>query len=282
MQRRAFVENYTGLCVGWGQDPQEVSLGIIKTGNVAVVRVRAAALFAALVLGASSAGADGQSLQGSTRSLDLQNREARDHDFTFLTSRNHVERFAQAGYLVSVPRSTRDYEVKRGVVPYTRPEVAMFISRLGGQYRAACGEKLVVTSLIRPLNRQPRNASPRTVHPTGMALDLRRSANPACRSWLEGVLLSLEGEGVLEAVRERRPPHYHVAVFPAKYAAYVETLETRTASAAAEAEYRVRRGDSLWKIAQAHGTTVSLIRSANELRGNRIYAGQVLTVPTGR
>jgi LysM repeat protein len=257
-------------------------LGINTIGNVGVVRVRAAALFAMLAIGASFTGAEAQSLRGSTRSLDLQNREARDHDFTFLTSRNHVERFAEAGYLVSVPRSTRDYEVKRGVVPYARPEVAMFISRLGGQYRAACGEKLVVTSLVRPLNRQPRNASPRTVHPTGMALDLRRSANPACRSWLESVLLSLEGDGVLEAVRERRPPHYHVAVFPKKYAAYVETLETRTASAEADAEYRVRRGDSLWKIAQAHGTTVSVIRSANDLRGSRIYAGQVLTVPTGR
>nr|NIU72356.1 LysM peptidoglycan-binding domain-containing protein [Gammaproteobacteria bacterium] len=47
-------------------------------------------------------------------------------------------------------------------------------------------------------------------------------------------------------------------------------------------EYRVRSGDSLWGIAERHGTTVEQLKSANELRGSRIYAGQLLTVPTTR
>src|SRR5690606_40092741 len=91
-------------------------------------------------------------------------------------------------------------------------------------YQAACGEKLVVTSLVRPTTRQPRNAADRSVHPTGMAMDLRRSNKASCRRWLERVLLQLEARGVLEATRENRPPHYHVALFPRPYVQYVAAL----------------------------------------------------------
>ncbi len=218
--------------------------------------------------------AAGQSLQGSKLSLDLQNRMAAEHDFTYIGTSAQVRRFVDAGYLVPV-RSNRDYRVKTLPFPYTRPEVALFLSRLGRQYRAACGEQLVVTSLTRPSTRQPRNASPRSVHPTGMAVDLRRSGKRACRAWLERVLTQLEGRGVLDAVRERRPPHYHVAVFPRQYAAYVKSLGGTVATTT----YRVRNGDSLWTIAERHGTTVEQLRTANNLRGSRIYAGQVLSLP---
>ena len=232
-------------------------------------------MLSGLLLTASPAVA--QSLRGSTPSLDRQNAQARSHDFTFLDTTEQARRFVDAGYLVAV-RTNADYEVKRGVVPYTRPAVALFMQRLGSQYRAACGERLVVTSLTRPWSRQPRNASPRSVHPTGMALDLRRSARRSCRSWLEGVLLHLEAQGVLEATYERRPPHYHVALFPDPYEAYVDRIASSPTGA--DREYYVRSGDSLWEIARDHGTTVQELRSANNLSGNRIYAGQVLTVPS--
>ena len=100
-----------------------------------------------------------------------------------------------------------------------------FIERLSDQYRDACGERLVVTSLTRPITRQPPNASAISVHPTGMAVDLRRSDSSGCRQWLETVLLDLEGKGVLEATREQYPPHYHVAVFPNPYLQYVASGE---------------------------------------------------------
>jgi hypothetical protein len=227
----------------------------------------------------------GQSLGGSAASLDRQVRAARAHDFTFLESPGQVERFVKAGYLVPV-RSNRDFKLSGVSYPYARPETRTFIQRLSSQYRRACGEALVVTSLTRPLSRQPRNASDRSVHPTGMALDVRRSTNPACRSWLEGVLLSLEAAGVLEATRETRPPHYHVAVYPDPYARYVSALEARQASSGSPGsdmvDYRVRRGDSLWEIAQAHGTTVDRLKAENNLRGSRIYAGQTLRIPLVR
>ncbi len=225
----------------------------------------------------------GQSLRGSTSSLDRQNRVARQHDFTYIATPAQVQRFVDAGYLVRVPEAA-DYELHEISFPYARPEVKLFISRLASQYRRACGERLVVTSLTRPKNRQPGNASPRSVHPTGMALDLRRP-DPKCRGWLERVLLQLEGSGVLEVSLERRPPHYHVALFPQQYAAYVERITRASAQQSAQqyadggGRYRVRPGDSLWEIARRHDTTVTRLRSANNLNGSRIYPGQVLTLP---
>ena len=56
---------------------------------------------------------------------------------------------------------------------------------------------------------------------------------------------------------------------------------TRMASAEID-EYRVRNGDSLWNIAKAHGTTVDRLKQENNLRGSRIYAGQLLKVPSSR
>jgi hypothetical protein len=166
--------------------------------------------------------ADAQSLLGSHESLLKQNEEARDHDFSYLRTSAEVREYAQQGVLVRVPGNA-DYELATEEVsfPYARPEVKLFIERLADEYHSACGEPLVVTSLTRPINRQPANASVISVHPTGMAVDLRRSDGAGCRQWLETVLLDLEGKGVIEATREQYPPHYHVAVFPNPYLQYV-------------------------------------------------------------
>ncbi len=235
-----------------------------------------------------------QTLRGSMASVDRQNRIARDHDYTFLRDGERVRFFASQGWLVRI-QPTSDFLLKGVSFPYARPEVELFVRRLGSQYRAACGQQLVVTSLTRPTSRQPANASDKSVHPTGMALDLRRPNGGRCRAWLEGVLLDLERAGVIDATLERFPVHYHVAVFPRQYAALVETRQSREAAPVQHAvaiaqpavtaedeerlEYRVRRGDSLWTIARTHGTTVEELRTANQLAGSRIYVGQVLDVP---
>jgi hypothetical protein len=258
-----------------------------------------------------------QSLRGSAAKLSLQNEMAEEHDFTFLRTPAQVRTFVELGLLVPV-RPNADFELHQVSFPYGRPEVSLFVDRLASQYHQACGEKLVVTSLTRPISEQPRNASDRSVHPTGMAVDLRRSNDRRCRSWLENTLTQLDGTGVLDATRESRPPHYHVVIFPKQYAAHVSRLESRfaeavarkepaaakanrvavtigevttpgdeitTANLAAESaateliEYTVRRGDSLWTIARRMGTTVERIREENDLRSSRIFAGQVITVP---
>jgi LysM repeat protein len=219
-----------------------------------------------------------------------------------------VRSIVDLGLLVPVKPSA-DEELHQVSFPFGRPEVSLFVDRLASQYHTACGEKLVVTSLTRPISDQPRNASDRSVHPTGMAVDLRRSNDRKCRSWLENVLSQLDGSGVLDATRESRPPHYHVVVFPSQYASHVEQLEARFAESVSRAqpaevvgevgepqvvganpapvdveapqliEYTVRRGDSLWTIARRLGTTVDRIKEENDLRTSRIFAGQVITVP---
>ena len=225
----------------------------------------------------------GQALRGSEASVTRAFARAEDHDFTFLRNGAHVQRFVAAGYLVRL-KSSRDFLLHDVSFPFGRPEVKLFVQRLGGQYRRACGEELVVTSLTRPLSEQPHNASTFSVHPTGMAVDFRTSLNSVCRYWLESTLLYLEAAGVLEATRERRPSHYHVVVFPKLYAAYVSEVMATARSgnrATATSRYMVRDGDSLWAIARRHGTTVPELRAANDIRGSRIYAGQLLTVPAG-
>lgn len=251
-------------------------------------RVWVGILLAVAGLGESAAA---QSLRGSMASVDLQNAIAVQHDYTFLGNGERVRYFAAQGWLVRV-KPNADFSLKGVSFPYARPEVELFVRRLGAQYRANCGEQLVVTSLTRPMSDQPANASDRSVHPTGMALDLRTPRTARCRSWLEGVLMSLERAGVLDATLERFPVHYHVAVFPRQYAAYVTRLQGReptpqsvahvAAASEERMEYRVRRGDSLWTIARSHGTTVEQLRLANQLASSRIFVGQVLDVPSSR
>jgi hypothetical protein len=229
--------------------------------------------------------ASAQSLRGSRASIDRQNREARQHDFTFLRRPAQLDRFVDAGLLVPL-EDDEHYRLHDVSFNVARPEVKLFVERLSAQYLAACGERLVLTSLTRPLSRQPANASPRSVHPTGMAVDLRAPDTPSCRRWLELTLLSLERRRVLDATLERSPLHFHVAVFPREYLAYVSDVTGRSESALlgevqAPTRHTVRRSETLWEIAERYGTTPARIRTANGLRSSVIHPGQILDIPNG-
>ena len=254
---------------------------------------RPAAVLCLLALSGLTAGPAvlSQSLLGSRDSMLRQSYGARDHDFTYLKTSSQVREFARRGFLVRLSGNS-DYRLASVSFPYARPEVKLFIERLSDQYRAACGERLVVTSLTRPTTRQPPNASHLSVHPTGMAVDLRRSDRSSCREWLESTLLLLEEKDVVEATRERHPPHYHVTVFPASYTQYLAAKGVRTPSgkktsrkgevavASSKKTYRVGRGDSLWTIAKRHGISVTEIKRANGISSSRLKPGQVLSIPT--
>lgn len=191
-------------------------------------------LTALLAAAAVPAHADDVTLRGSPKSMVRQHDVAQENDFTFLRTGSQVRDFVEQGVLVKV-EGDANYSVAGGVsFPYTRPEVGTFLERLGAQYREGCGEKLVVTSLTRPLANQPGNAHQLSVHPAGMAVDFRISRSGECRAWLEGTLLGLERKGVLDVTRERNPPHYHVAVFPDNYAAYLAKQQGDSTAAAAK------------------------------------------------
>jgi uncharacterized protein DUF5715/LysM domain-containing protein len=261
-------------------------------------RRRLAVPFLILVLAATPI-LSAQSLKGSRSSLLRQNEAAREHDFTYLRTSSGVHEFAERGLLVRLPGNS-DYVLASGSkgsvsFPYARPEVKMFVERLGDQYHSACGERLVVTSLTRPISRQPANASHLSVHPTGMAADLRRSSRASCRRWLEETLLYLEGRQVLEATREQHPPHYHVTLFPDPYMRYIgkeqniqitratssRSSKSKTVLASSRSrKVRIGRGDTLWDLARRHGVSVSRLKQANGLRSSRVKAGQYLAIPS--
>lgn len=163
-----------------------------------------------------------QSLKGSRASVRRMAEQAKLHKFDHMLNSVMVSRYVRARYLVHV-ENTENFVLHGGVTfPYARPATKLWLERFSRQYRSACGEKLIVTSLLRTLDRQPRNASKNSVHPTGMSVDLRVPRNSRCRRYLERNLLMMEKAGFLEATRERRPPHYHVAVYSRQYLAHVK------------------------------------------------------------
>ena len=255
---------------------------------------RISALFVFLSMGFAADLVEAQSLEGSKAAVLLAHNAARDNGLPFMRTPAEVRRYVKSGHFVPV-RPNKHYTLSRVSFPFALPETAIFIKRIAAEYHLACREQLVVTSLIRPLNRQPRNASKRSVHPVGMAVDIRISRNRECRSWLEGALMALEIEGVIEATKERRPPHYHVVVLPRRYAAmlarrgvpvsYIRTSTPDPADAAPDAappeggRYRVQPGDSLWTIARRFGVSVERLREVNGITSDQIREGQVLDIP---
>jgi LysM repeat protein len=126
----------------------------------------------------------------------------------------------------------------------------------------------------------------------------------------------LESRGILEATKERFPAHYHVALFPEAFSNYLLAIgggrelppiqvaglsgppvdsiaesapsprsvsagnapSTRTASRSAI--YRVRRGETLSRIASRYGMSADSLRRANGLRSSRLISGQRLRIPS--
>jgi hypothetical protein len=164
-------------------------------------------------------------LRGSPASMERQHRVAREHGLPFARTPAQVRALAREGKLVALDESAALALLPGLSHPVAHPTAALFLARTAEAYRAACGERLVVTSLTRAASGQPANAHPLSVHPTGIAVDLRIPRVPRCRAWLEATLLGMEAEAVLDVTREERPPHYHVALFPEPYLAWLERTQ---------------------------------------------------------
>ena len=256
-----------------------------------------AILLCALALSTAVADGSAQSLRGSPASIDRMYRQARDHDLDFFETSGGVRRAYEAGTLVRMSGNA-DYQLKDVSQPYVLPATRTFVQRLAAQYHSYCGEKLVITSGTRPQSMRLANSTSKTVHPTGMAVDLRKPTKSRCLSWMRNTLSSLERDGIIEATEERNPPHFHVAVFPEPYLAYLgrrpdsapassgaSRKSARSGSTGGEGEqktHRVKRGETLTHIARRHGTSVERIKAANSMRSSRIMPGQVLRIPSGR
>jgi len=247
------------------------------------------AAIAAVAFGAAGGRADAQSLHGSKASVNLMYTSARGKALDFLRTPDAVYKAAVAGELKLIS-ITDDLDLGHVAFPFVLPATLRFADSLAKAYHAGCGERLVVTSGTRPLDEQPPNASPLSVHPTGMAIDFRK-ASDACRAWMRKNLLALEDRHVIEATEEMHPPHFHVAVLrqstelhpstvlAAQSAAKSSAASTSTAAgdvASGPDTYVVQRGDNLWTIARRHNTTTFRLQQINHLESSDLKPGQVL------
>ena len=213
---------------------------------------------------------------------------AKQEKLPFYETTKDVRTAVAEGRLVRIGESGQ-IQLHSVAYPYVRPSTRLFVDRLSAQYASTCGEPLVVTSGVRPATRQPRNSNELSVHPTGMAVDVRRPRNAKCLRWLRSTLLDLEGEDVIEATEEHWPAHFHIAVYPTQYTRWATTKaksETRTQVASRAAPgavtYKVHPGDTLWDIARWNHITVDALLGANDLSDDVIHPGQELKIPAGR
>ena len=245
------------------------------------------------------------SLRGSSQSLDRQQRAARHSRLKLHHSGREVLRSVRAHKLVTVTPN-RYLQLANVSYPYAHPDLKQLISTLSRLYWRSCRAPLVVTSLTRPKREQPRNASHRSVHPAGIAVDLRVPPSE-CRKWLRDTLSSWERAGLIEATREKRPPHFHVVAFPhkintqrlAQLRGGSQSSKTKKGSQRRVAKrraakrhaakgsrklrrYKVKRGDSLWKLSRRWRVSQASIKKVNRLRSSRIDYGQVLLIPRHR
>src|ERR671914_853724 len=156
-----------------------------------------------------------QSLRGSHEAVDHLYLVARASGLQFHATVRSARRAVAAGEFVQLTGNSDYVPKNRMQLPYATPETRAYIEQLSAEYHAACGEQLVVTSALRPMSRRPRNGSVKSVHPTGIAVDVRKPKRRLCREWLRQLLLQHEREGAIEATEEFRPPHFHIVVLQA-------------------------------------------------------------------
>lgn len=151
-------------------------------------------------------------LHGSLESVEKMYDFAQSHHLPFYLTPTNVNDAIVRGSLVPL-MGDNSYALAHGVgFSYATPEAKQFVVAFAPLYVAECGKPLIVTSAARPVNRQPRNANPHSVHPTGIAVDLRRPSAGPCLTWVRGALAELETKGIIEVTEERHPVHLHLAV----------------------------------------------------------------------
>ena len=236
-------------------------------------------------------------LKGSARSLNRQQHARAKARLklhkTWKTAGVDVAR----GKLLRI-RESRTLELANVSYPYAHPKLKLLLEKLSRLYWRRCRTPLVVTSLLRPTSKQPRNASSRSVHPAGIAADLRVPPK-ACRQWLRDTLSTWERAQQVEATREYRPPHFHVVAIPhrltqevinglkgadqtsgrARYRAHRPKRRSKQRSKQRHT-YRVRRGDSIWALSRRWRVSQDAIMRANRLSSTALQIGQLLKVPT--
>lgn len=173
--------------------------------------------------------------KGSPAKMVRQHGIAVEESYAFLRTPADVGRLVSSGGLLPVV-GNGDFTLSGVSFPVARAEVLSFVEHFAAEFHDSTGERLVVTSLTRPEATQPRNAHVLSVHPAGMAVDLRVPAASGPRAWFERELERLQRAGAIDVTREHSPPHYHIAVFAERWlpiASHADSLSALTAARAA-------------------------------------------------
>jgi hypothetical protein len=203
----------------------------------------------------------GPDFRGTEAKMAHQHAVAVEESYTFLRTPADVRHLADEGRLVPVD-STDDFTLSGVSFAFARPEVRSFLEHFAKAYRDATGTRLVVTSLTRPEAAQPKNAHKLSVHPAGMAVDLRVPADDASRAFLERTLLAMQQKGLIDVTRERSPAHYHIAVFGERYLPYaaredsIASVERATLADQQAASVRAARSAASTPLAPSDSSRV--------------------------
>jgi len=250
-------------------------------------------------------------LHGSKESVEKMYDFATAHGLSFYLTQTNIDTAIAHGRLVPLTGSAT-YELTRGVgFSYSTREAKQFVEAFAPQYLTACGAPLTVTSAARPTSKQPHNANPHSVHPTGIAVDIRRPYRGPCLDWVRTALTELERKGVVEATEEHHPVHLHIAVLvppgrkvvlpnlaagmvaqapmvPVQSVSQVITASAGdvavangkgAAATSTQKTYLVRQGDTLWDIANKVGVSMDALAKANKLTRKSLKPGTTLVIP---
>ena len=156
---------------------------------------------------------------GEVSSSKQQFRYAAERQVPFMTSEAEYQSRIDSGYFVRLEGPFMDVQARR---PYALPSTVTFVVELSRDYYATGCGRLVVRDALRIKTEQPSNGSTYSVHPAGMAVDLRvRDISEVCESWMNSYLLEKEAAGKIDATREHWKmvrgqkvpnPHFHIVV----------------------------------------------------------------------
>ena len=102
--------------------------------------------------------------------------------------------------------------------PYVRAETAQFVQQMAQSYSGAGCGRMIVIGAGRLTTEIYENSSPFTVHPFGMAVDIRTNArfgiSTTCADWLRAYAKEKEAELLADGTHELDPEHLHLVVVP--------------------------------------------------------------------
>lgn len=192
-----------------------------------------------------------------------------------------VQRFREAGLLVTVPAEAATYYVAGVSAPLraARPWTKSFIEQTSRAFHRLFDRRLRITSLTRTravqrsllrtnVGAAPAQGAVQSTHLTGATLDISKRALSATQvAWLRTVLDRLSRRGLIHVVEEFQAPHFHVMV-TRRFLQYdgAEPAGPRSRMLSAKGTNRA--------LCRARGGTFAAAPDAADSRGNIKRAGE--------